>query len=187
MKLLALYGSPRENGNSDILLNYALQGVQESQVQYEKIFIRDLEIKYCRGCRACDTLGLCIISDQMKKIYEKLETFDRVIVSSPIYFYGVSAQLKTLIDRSQCFWARKYLLKKTIEGKRLGAFIAVGASKGEKLFEGARLTIKYFFDAYDFEYFDELFVRSIDKKGEILLKQEELEKATQLGKKLCLK
>ncbi|MFN3966881.1 MAG: flavodoxin family protein, partial [Endomicrobiia bacterium] len=114
MKLLAIYGSPRENGNSDILLNYALNGVKDSGVQYEKIFLRDINIKYCRGCRACDTIGLCIISDEMKTIYEKLETSNRIIVSSPIYFYGVSAQLKTIIDRSQCFWARKYLLKKPI-------------------------------------------------------------------------
>jgi len=187
MKLLAIYGSPRENGNSDILLSEALKGVNDCGIQYEKIFVRNLDIKYCRGCRVCDTIGLCIISDEMKNLYEKLESFDRIIVSSPIYFYGVSAQLKTIIDRSQCYWARKYLLKNEISGKRLGAFIAVGATKGEKLFDGARLTIKYFFDAYNFEYFDELFVRNVDKKGEIFSNTEALESAYQLGKKICLK
>lgn len=183
MYLIAIYGSPRENGNSDILLDEALKGVSE----YEKIFVRELNIQPCSGCRSCDTTGKCIIKDDMTTIYKKLEICNRLIVSSPIYFCGLPAQLKALIDRSQCYWARKYLLKLKVENqklksRKLGVFIAVSATKNRKLFLGAKYTIKYFFDVYNVRYFDELIVTGIDKKGEVLKSEFALKKAYQLGK-----
>ena len=184
MKLLAIYGSPREGGNSDILLDQAAAGAAESCV-VEKLYIRGLNIRPCAGCRSCDTTGDCIIKDEMAQVYKKIEEADRIILSSPVFFYGLPGQLKGMVDRAQCYWARKYLLKRGDAGKgRLGAFICVGATKGEKLFDGVKLTVKYFFDSFGIEYSSELFVRKVDKKGEVA-GTDAVKAALELGKNIC--
>ncbi|MDI6641964.1 MAG: flavodoxin family protein [Elusimicrobiota bacterium] len=197
MHLIAIYGSPRENGNSDTLLDEALKGARvgiRGRLGLEKIFVRDLNIQPCSGCRACDTTGRCIISDDdMSSVYEKIENSHRIIVSAPLYFCGLPAQLKALVDRSQCYWARKYFtaMRNRTMGvnssiPKLGAFICVGATKSNKLFEGAKHTIKYFFDVYNIKYFHELIVTGIDKKGEIKKRKSHLKQAYQLGRKIIL-
>ena len=111
---------------------------------------------------------------------------DAIIVASPIFFYALSAQLKALIDRCQALWARKYVLKNLNVPLRKGAFIAVGATRGEKLFEGPRLTVRYFFKAINVEYADELLIRGVDKRGEIKEHPTALADAFELGKRLAL-
>ena len=88
----------------------------------------------------------------------KILDADAIIVATPIFFYTVSAQLMLVISRCQALWARKYVLKNLDIPVKKGAFIAVGATKGEKLFDGPKLTIKYFFKAINAEYTDELLV-----------------------------
>jgi multimeric flavodoxin WrbA len=190
MKILAIYGSPRANGNSDILLNEALNGVKAAGGRTEKVFVRNMKIRPCDEGRVCDRTGHCLIVDDMKQIYDKLEVCERVIVASPIFYYSVPSSLKAVIDRSQCYWARKYLLKQPlpeeINGvRRRGAFIAVAGTRGEKVFDGADLTIKYFFDSYNVEYAEKLFVRGADAKGEIIKMTEQINKAVELGMRMC--
>jgi hypothetical protein len=102
---------------------------------------------------------------------------------------SVCAQAKILIDRCQCLWARKYLLKKPIdpanERNRLAMVIAVGGSKSKKMFDGVRLVMKYCFDVLDMGYFANLFVSSVDEAGRMVDNTEALEKAFQLGKELA--
>ncbi|OGS19992.1 MAG: hypothetical protein A2252_01725 [Elusimicrobia bacterium RIFOXYA2_FULL_39_19] len=189
MKLLAIYGSPRENGNTDILLNEAVKVAGTNKYAVEKLFIRDLNIKPCRGCRACDTTGNCVIFDDMTaKVYPLLETCDIVVISSPVFYYGLPGHLKCMIDRAQCFWAKKYLIKSQIsnlkfEIERRGGFICAGATKGEKLFDGVRLTVKYFYDSFNIKYAEELFVRRVDQKGEVLA-VDAVKDAYEFGKKI---
>ena len=112
--------SPRQDGNSDILLNSAIKGAESNGAVVEKIIIRDLQIAPCNSCGGCWEKGDCVIDDDMQKIYPKLVDADGIIVASPIYFMGVSAQLKAFIDRCQAFWARKYVLHLPIrEGEGL--------------------------------------------------------------------
>jgi multimeric flavodoxin WrbA len=103
----------------------------------------------------------------MDDIYPRLLEADGIIVASPIFFYGLTAQLKALIDRCQALWARRYVLHSLPESAGKGAFIAVGATRGRQLFDGSILTVKYFFRALGVEYVDELLVRGVDKRGEI--------------------
>jgi multimeric flavodoxin WrbA len=127
-----------------------------------------------------------VIRDDMDTIYPKLLEADRIIVASPMFFYGVTGQLKALIDRCQATWARKYVLKQKLsEKERKGAFIAIGATKGKQLFDGSILVIKYFFQAIDVQYVDELLVRGVDKKGDIKDHPTALSEAFELGKKLA--
>jgi multimeric flavodoxin WrbA len=123
----------------------------------------------------------------MGTIYPKLLEADVVILASPIFFYGVTGWAKALIDRSQALWARKYLLKDPSLGregkKRKGFFISVGATKGPKVFDGAILTVKYFFDVLNAEYAGELVFRGVEAKGDILKHPEALQQA-QAGRRL---
>jgi len=186
LKVLGIMGSPRIKGNTDLLLDEALRGVQGQQVETEKIVVDKLQIAPCREYYGCLRDGNCVIRDDMDSIYPKLVEAEGIIVASPIFFYSITAQLKALIDRCQALWARKYVLKHALPDKvRMGAFIAVGATRGERLFEGPVLTVKYFFKAIDVEYADELLIRGVDKRGEIKEHAAALSDAFELGKRLA--
>jgi multimeric flavodoxin WrbA len=188
MKVLALFGSPRRGGNTEILLEEALKGAEAEGAEIERLYLTDLKITPCTECHGCDSTGNCVILDEMQKIYPKLLEADIIILASPIFFYGVTAWAKTLIDRSQALWAKKYLVNDPSMGKkgkrRKGFFISVGATKGQKVFDGAILTVKYFFDALNTECTGELLYRGVDGKGEILKHPEALEQAREAGRRL---
>lgn len=185
LKVLGIMGSPRIKGNSDLLLEEALRGAREQQAETEKIVVDKLNLTACREYYACLRDGKCVIKDDMDAIYRKLLEADAIIVASPIFFYTVSAQLMLLISRCQAIWARKYVLKDLDVPMRKGAFIAVGATKGQKLFDGPRLTMHYFFQAINVEYKEELLVRGVDKKGEIKDHPDMLAAAFELGKRIA--
>jgi len=179
-------GSPRIKGNTDLLLDEALRGAQSQGAEVEKIIVDKLNIAPCREYYGCLKDGNCVIRDDMDDIYLKLLDADRVIVASPMFFYGLTSQIKALIDRCQALWARKYVLKQTLpDSGRKGAFIAVGATRGKQLFDGSVLTVKYFFQAIDVEYVDELLVWGVDKRGEIREHPTALSDAFELGRRLA--
>ena len=178
-------GSPRIKGNTDLLLEEALKGAKSQGAEVEKIVVDKLEIAPCKEYLGCFKDGNCVIRDDMDEIYPKLLGADVVIIASPMFFYGVSSQTKALIDRCQALWARKHILKQSLpNGGRKGAFIAVGATKGKRLFEGAILTVKYFFEAIGAEYADELLIRGVDARGEIKEHPIALSDAYELGKRV---
>lgn len=185
MLILGLAGSPRIGGNSEALLDEALAGAKEMGARVEKVRLANYEIEPCIACGSCEKTGFCVVQDEMQQIYGKLEEADGIIITSPIYFYNVTGFAKAAIDRSQAFWARRYILKDPeFRTDRKGAFIGIGATKGSKLFEGTILTIKYFFDAIGCEYTDEYLVRNVDAKGDIKSYPEHLEEARALGMRL---
>jgi len=188
VKVLGLFGSPRRGGNTELLLEEALKGAESEGADVERAYLTDFTITPCKECHGCDQTGNCVILDDMQKIYPKLLEADIVILASPIFFYGVTAWAKALIDRSQALWVRKYLLKDPSMGKegkkRKGFFISVGATKGQKIFEGAILTAKYFFDVLNAEYVGELVFRRVEAKGDILKHQGALRQAFEAGRRL---
>ena len=186
MKVLGIMGSPRIKGNTDLLLDEALRGAESQGAEVEKLLVDKLHITPCREYYACERDGKCVIRDDMDNIYPGLLSADRVIIASPMFFYSITAQVKALIDRCQAHWVKKYVLKQDLpDSGRKGAFIAVGATRGEQLFDGSRLIIKYFFNAINVKYADELLVRSVDKKGEIKEHPTALSDAFELGKRLA--
>lgn len=187
MRILGIMGSPRIKSNTDLLLDEALKGAQSEGAEVEKIVVDKLNIAPCKEYLGCFKDGNCVIRDDMDSIYPKLLEADGIIVASPMFFYSVSAQLKALIDRCQALWARRYILHTLSEKPRQGVFIAVGATKGKRLFEGSILTIKYFFQAMGVEYVGELLVRGVDKRGEIKEHPETFKEAFALGKMLAQK
>jgi multimeric flavodoxin WrbA len=190
IKVLGIYGSPRKGGNTDLLLDEALRGTKEAGATVDSLRVCDFKITPCRGCHDCTKAGICAIKDDMQSIYPRLLNADIVILASPIFFYGVTGWAKALIDRSQALWERKYTLHDPALGdqaqKKKGFFISVGGTKGQKLFEGTSLTVKYFFDAFNAAYTGDLLFRKVDAYGDILKDPEALPQAFAVGRKLVV-
>ena len=186
MKVLGILGSPRREGNTEILLDEALRGASDHGGLCEKVILRDLKITPCLEIYKCAEDGVCAIQDEMQGLFPKIIQAERLLLASPIFFYSVPALAKAMIDRCQSLWAKKYILKLPVSpiADRKGAFISVAATRGKKLFDGVRLTVRYFFDAIDVAYSDELFVRGADEKGEVRDQPEALKAAYDLGRRL---
>lgn len=187
MKVLGIYGSPRKGGNTDQLLDKVLEGAQSAGAEISRVYARDLKMSGCIECGGCDKTGKCVVDDDMQSVYPLLEEAGVIFLASPIFFYSVTAQVKALIDRSQANWSKRMLEKTPKERKSYGSgrgyLIAVGATRGENLFEGAILTAKYFFDALDMRYGGGIFFRSLEKKSAVQEHPETLQEAFNLGRK----
>lgn len=103
-KVLILSGSPRKNGNSDLLCDAFQKGALEAGHNVEKIRVQEKRIDYCKACYACKDTGVCAIKDDMTEILQKIIACDVLVLASPVYFYSIDAQLKTVIDRSVARW-----------------------------------------------------------------------------------
>lgn len=100
-QVLILSGSPRKGGNSDILCDQFMKGAQEAGHQVEKIFLRDKQVNYCTGCGTCYNQGKpCPQKDDANGIVEKMIQADVIVMATPVYFYSMDGQIKTLIDRT---------------------------------------------------------------------------------------
>lgn len=103
-RVLILSGSPRKEGNSDILCDQFAKGAREAGHQVEKIRVAEKNIACCRACYACKSTGKCIIQDDMAEILQKMIDADVLVLASPVYFYAIAAQLKAVIDRTVARW-----------------------------------------------------------------------------------
>ena len=187
MQILAFNGSPRKNGNTEILLSSLLDGARGAGADVELIRLADYTIHPCVACGGCEKTGRCVLEDDMQVLYEKVDSADRLVIASPIYFYSVTAQTKAFIDRCQAMWSRRYLLGERRGGNvpRKGYFVSVCATKGERIFDGAILTVRYALDAMDFDYGGALLVRGADRKGEVADRPEELARARDFGRRIA--
>lgn len=186
-RVLGISASPRVDSNSDILLRQVLSGVQSAGAEIEYIRLSDLDIRPCSECNSCYATGVCVIKDDYEKLSAKLLDAERLIFATPIFFMTVCAQAKALIDRAQCHWALKYMLKKELipdKRDRRAMVIAVGGSKSVKMFESVRLTMKSYFDAIQMRYVANLFVNKVNEAGEIQKHPLALSEAFRLGKEL---
>jgi arsenate reductase (thioredoxin) len=172
MFVLGLQGSPRKGGNTDTFMKAFLGKAAQAGAAVKTIQVARAGIVPCKGCGYCETHGTCVIADDpmSTEIFGLLREADLVVAASPVYFYGVSAQLKVLIDRCQTLWSRKYLLKlkDPLAPTRNGLLFSVAASQGRQLFDGIHLTAQYFFDAIDARFSHAITYRGVESKGAIL-------------------
>ncbi len=188
MKVLGIAGSPRRGGNTDLLLAEVMKGAASRGAEVKTIVLNDLKIAPCQHCDACLKAGRCRIDDDMQMVYRELEDADRIVLASPIHFMGVTAQMKTMIDRCQSLWAKKYVLKLPPLGnrrERKGLFISVGGRKIANLFEPALAIVKTFFRILDITYTGELLYPGVDEKGAIAQHPDALRQAFLAGQKLA--
>ena len=132
MTVLGISTSPRLNGNSDLLLRRALAGAESAGAEVEYVRLTDLKIGPCIECNSCFATGVCVLEDDYPELLKKILGADRLIFATPVFFMSVCAQAKMLIDRGQCLWAAKYILKKSPiaeKDDREAMVIAVGGSK----------------------------------------------------------
>ena len=188
MKALVILGSPRKGGNTEILSGQVTAGLEAGGAAVEILHLAEYAISPCIACGGCEKTGRCVVQDGMQELYPRIDAAERLILVSPIYFYGLTAQLKAFIDRCQALWSRTYLLRRRIQGTvpRLGYLVSASATRGEKIFAGAELTAKYGLDAMDFKYGGALLVRGVDRKGAVAAMAGELERARQFGGKIAV-
>ncbi len=190
MYILALSGSPRRHANSETLLDEALRGAVDAGAETEKIIASKFrKLIACVNCAHCMTTGECIVRDEMQEIYPKLDRVDALVVASPIYFMGVSAFLKILIDRCQCYWSRKYILKRPLfpedpNRSRRGIFIATAGHDKPYVFKGAKMTVKSLFDVLEVSYMDEYFTMSMEEPDDILKVKGAMTDVYDMGRRL---
>ncbi len=100
-KVLIVSASPRKGGNSDLLCDQFLLGAKETGNQVEKIFLRDKRINHCLACGACQSNGgKCVQKDDMAEVLDKMIAANVIVMATPVYFYTMNGQMKTLIDRT---------------------------------------------------------------------------------------
>lgn len=188
-KVLAIAGSPRRGGNSETLLDRALAGVVEADPDAEvrKFVLNEMKIAPCQNCGFCSKTCYCRFadSDDMKVVYEALDRCDRFIVASPIFFANVSAQLKTMIDRCQPAWVRKFKKGRSHpNADRKGLFLCCGGFEHDRFYKCARQVVKTWCVVLDIRLVGELFYGGIDRSGDIEKHPTALADAFEAGKKL---
>ncbi len=188
MRILGINASPRSRGNSDILLDKALEGAASAGALTVKLELNDLRLTPVQEeeYEKVSPSGLSVIDDDMAGVFRDIAESDAIVLASPIFFGSLTAQAKIMIDRFQCVWlARNVFGMSVFEKAKKGCFICVEASDRKDFFENARSIVRNFFATANIEYAGELFVPGADKKGSVLERPEVLEKARELGERLA--
>ncbi len=187
-RIVAIYGSPRRQGNTATLLKEAVRGASEAGAEVEEIVLRDLKMSPCLEIYGCKKDGRCVIQDDFHSVLDRLDRADAVMLASPVFFYTVSAHTKILMDRCQSRWVKKCWIDAPPAAptvRRKGLFIAAGATRGRRLFDGTLLTVRYFFDVLDAELWRALCYRQLDHQDDVLVHPEYLAEACQAGRDLA--
>jgi multimeric flavodoxin WrbA len=189
LKVLGIAGSPRRDGNTDHLLQQVMAGASSQEAETKTVILSELNISPCRHCDGCIKTGKCVVDDDMQWLHLALREADRIVLASPIFFMGVTAQTKAMIDRCQALWVIKYVLKLPVAinpGKeRKGIFVSVGGTKLRNLFKPALATVKSWFTTLDIKYAGELVFSGIDESESIHLHPTALKDAFSIGQKLA--
>jgi len=188
VRIVVFNGSPRKGGNVDLLLAEAEKAVRacggsdslgNGRVsdsadrgihQWRRFDLNSMNIRPCQDCGGCEKTGECVIRDDMVQVHQAIRDADRIILASPVFFFGLSAQIKTVIDRCQSFWCEKYLLKKPIPGGssgRKGLLLVVGGMKKEIGVQCSETTARAFFRTISVPENETLSFLGIDEKGAI--------------------
>ena len=175
-RIVVLSGSPRNNGNTQRLVQAFAKGASEHN-EVKVISITDYKINPCLGCNTCFVRegNQCFQDDDMAKVYESLQKADILMIASPVYFYGISAQLKAIIDRLHT------PMRNTFPIKKLG-LLMVGAATLPELFDSILVQYRLILRFFHLEEAGMVLVRGAKDKGDIT--EESLQEAYELGKSI---
>ncbi|MHB8156215.1 MAG: flavodoxin family protein [Desulfocucumaceae bacterium] len=183
--------SPRKGGNTEILLNRAVETLQSENIATEIFRLADMRYSPCMACGGCNTTGRCVIKDDAGAVYEKILKADILILAAPIFSMGLCAHAKMFIDRAQQFWATRYLLgmpvveDEQLRRSRRGIFISCAGTNLEGVFDGAIRVVRYFYKMLDIRLEGTRCYPGIDKKGEILSNTGALDQIRDVSLKLA--
>ena len=174
-KVLILSGSPRKGGNSDILCDEFAKGALAAGNEVEKIFVSEKKIAMCKGCYFCNEHGgRCVFNDDMGDILQKIIDCDVLVLSSPVYFYSISAQLKAVIDRTVARWTE-------IANKDL-YYIATAAEDDRDTLDTTLACFHGFAKCIDgYEEKGTLYGKGVYEKGEVTSRPELMRIAYEMG------
>jgi len=158
MKIVGINGSPRKGGNTETLLDVALDEAQKNGASTSKISLRDRTIAPCDGCLGCTQTGTCVIDDDMQEIYSEMLESEGIIWATPVYFWSMSGQTKTLMDRTYALTFPKLQL-----ASKVGGLIVVAGGRG--CMNTANVFHMYF--SYNHMFFAEFVSGYAGDKGEI--------------------
>ena len=176
-KVIVISTSLRRGSNSDILADKFIEGAKMAGNEVEKISLVGKTIQFCKGCFGCQKLGRCVINDDVNDIMAKVMKADVVVWSTPIYYYEMSGQMKTLIDRMNAMYSQNYLFRDVY-------LLATAAENEEETPKRAEIGLTGWIDCYPkCRLAGTLFCGGVNEAQEIE-GNPKLQEAFELGKKI---
>lgn len=188
-RIVAVYGSPRRRGNTATLLKQAVAGARAAGAGVEEIVLRDLKLSGCLEIYSCKSEGECRIRDDYQRVRDLILDSGGLMLASPIFYYAVSAHTKAFMERFHSVWIKRHWIEKEAAPRggprRKGLFISAGATRGKRLFDGALLSIRYFFDTLDMDLWRALLFRGLEFEADAQGRPEVLDEAYRAGRELA--
>ena len=141
-KIFIVSSTPRKNGNSDILAEEFARGAREAGHSVEKICLREIELKFCTGCMYCHTRGTCVIKDGVETLLPRIADSDVLVFATPVYYYEMSGQLKTFLDRMNPLYGRDNRFREVY-------LLASAADTEASAMDGAAKGVQGWIDCFD--------------------------------------
>jgi multimeric flavodoxin WrbA len=190
MNVCGIIGSPKKNGNVDLLVSQVLRGASSQGAETHKIHLNDMHIRPCQSCGVDPYPKYCLFDDDMKEVYALLESCDAVVLGSPVYFDTVSAQTKLMIDRCNCLMPYierpngTFGFEKRVKKRKKGAFIAVAGPDQE--FNTIQTTVKGFFNWTNTELVETiLYANESSELGSVKNNSEKMREAFEIGVRIA--
>ena len=175
--VLIINSSPRKGGNSETLAAFFAKGAEEAGHKVETVYLREKNYSFCKGCLACLKLGHCVIDDDAVEIAARMHDADVLVFATPVYYYSVSGQLKTMLDRANPLFDFDYAFTKAY-------LLAAAAEDGEETMEGTVQAVQGWVDCFErCELVGTVFAGGVNGVGDIA-GHPALEKAYQMGKEV---
>ena len=173
-KVLIISSSPRKGGNSETLAAAFAKGAREAGHQIETVYLREKQVGFCKGCLACLKLGHCVIQDDAVEIAAKMHDADVLVFATPVYYYSVCGQLKTMLDRANPLFGSDYAFTEAY-------LLATAADDGRWTFDGAKKAVQGWVDCFSrCTLAGTVFAGGVNGVGEITGRPA-LEQAQQMG------
>lgn len=178
-KIVVISTSLRNNSNSEALADAFIDGAKSAGHQVEKVSLKAKKLEFCKGCLACQKTGRCIIQDDAGEIVKKMLHADVLVFTTPIYYYEMSGQMKTLIDRANPLYSADYAFRRVY-------LLATAAEDDIHAMDGALKGLQGFVDCYEkLSLAGTVFAGGVDRPGDIT-SHEALEKAYRMGSEVSV-
>lgn len=175
-KVLVISSSFRKNGNSDVLADSFIRGASEVGHDVKKVQLLDKKIEFCKGCLVCQKKMPCVIHDDVQKIIDEMKKSDVIVFATPIYFYEMSGQMKTLIDRTNPLFVDNYQFRDIY-------LIATSADDDEKAIDNAISGLKGWIECFENSQLKGVIKGvGLDQFGDVYHHEDVIDKAYIMGK-----
>lgn len=175
-KVLTIETSPRKHGNTEIMAERFLEGAKEAGHETERISLYDQNLQFCRGCLACQKTRECVIKDDVNVMLRKIQDADVLVFSTPIYFYEMTGQMKTLLDRTNPLFSAEYRFRDVY-------LLAACADSEETSADGAVKGLQGWIDCFEkAELAGVICGYGADQKGDVEKMPEILNQVFDMGK-----